>query len=46
MSYKVVTLPEFVTKLKKLSKKYKKIKKDLQILNDELQKNPKAGVSL
>ncbi|RLA06280.1 MAG: hypothetical protein DRQ51_09880 [Gammaproteobacteria bacterium] len=43
MSYKILSLPEFVVSLKKLAKKYKNIKQDLQALNKILQNNPRAG---
>ena len=46
MKYSVVVLPIFALKLKKLAKKYKKIKLDLQDLNKELSLNPKAAISL
>ncbi|MFT5661110.1 MAG: mRNA-degrading endonuclease RelE of RelBE toxin-antitoxin system [Sulfurimonas sp.] len=46
MSYSLVVLPTFSIKLKKLAKKYKKIKVDLQILQKELISNPKVGIAL
>jgi len=46
MSYNLVALPTFATKLKKLAKKYKKIKSDLQELQKELISNPKIGIAL
>jgi mRNA-degrading endonuclease RelE of RelBE toxin-antitoxin system len=46
MSYSLVVLPTFSIKLKKLAKKYKNIKFDLQILQEELLSNPKAGIAL
>ncbi|PCJ21222.1 MAG: hypothetical protein COB02_01155 [Candidatus Cloacimonadota bacterium] len=46
MSYDLVALPTFSSKLKKLAKKYKKIKTDLQELQKELSLNPKAGIAL
>ena len=46
MSYNLVALPTFAIKLKKLAKKYKKIKFDLQELKKELISNPKIGISL
>ena len=46
MNYKLVALPSFSLKVKKLSKKYKKIKFDLQNLKEELITNPKAGILL
>jgi len=46
MSYSVVVLPTFSIKLKKLAKKYKQIKSDLQTLQKELISNPKIGITL
>jgi len=46
MSYKVVVLPEFANNLKKLAKKYKKIKNDFKGLIKELEDNPNAGIHL
>ena len=46
MSYNIVALPTFSIKLKKLAKKYKKIKYDLQELNRELSHNPRVGIAL
>jgi mRNA-degrading endonuclease RelE of RelBE toxin-antitoxin system len=46
MSYSLVALPTFSIKLKKLAKKYKKIKFDLQALQKELISNPKIGIAL
>jgi len=46
MSYNIVALPTFSIKLKKLAKKYKKIKFDLQTLQKELISNPKIGIAL
>jgi len=46
MSYKIIALNTFSFKLKKLSKKYKRIKLDLQALAKELKNNPKAGIPL
>jgi mRNA-degrading endonuclease RelE of RelBE toxin-antitoxin system len=46
MSYSVVALPTFSIKLKKLAKKYKKIRSDLQTLQKELVSNPKSGIAL
>ncbi len=46
MSYDIVALVTFSLKLKKLAKKYKKIKFDLQDLTKELSANPKLGISL
>lgn len=38
--------PEFLKQLKHLAKKYKSIADDLEILRDELRKNPYAGADL
>jgi len=46
MSYSVVALPTFSIKLKKLAKKYKNIKSNLQSLQKELISNPKSGIAL
>ena len=46
MSYEIVALPEFSKNLKRISKKYKQVKKDILTLVDELKTNPKAGVQL
>jgi len=46
MSYSLVILPTFAIKVKKLAKKYKKIKLDLQTLQKELITNPKAAIAL
>ena len=46
MNYNVVALPKFSTQLKKLAKKYKKIKIDLQQVIKELKENPKIGIAL
>ena len=46
MNYNIVVLPEFASQLKKLAKKYKKIKTDLQDLTKELKENPEAGIAL
>jgi len=46
MPCSISTLPEFDKNVKKLSKRYKKIKDDLQSLVAELLKNPKLGTPL
>ena len=46
MNYNIVVLPTFAIKLKKLAKKYKKIKFDLQNLKKELSENPKGAIAL
>ncbi|HBK32784.1 MAG TPA: addiction module toxin RelE [Porphyromonadaceae bacterium] len=46
MSYSIIINPPFKKEVKRLGKKYPSLKKDLQILQEELFKNPEAGVSL
>ena len=46
MNYNLVVLPEFAIQLKKLAKKYKKIKIDLRNLTEELEEDPKLGIAL
>ena len=46
MSCKIIALPEFARKLKRLSKKYRNIKQDFRTLSETLRQNPKAGVHL
>ena len=46
MSSKIVVLPEFAGEVKRLAKKYKKIKEDLRKLSTALQENPHLGVAL
>ena len=46
MSYKVIPSETFEKDVKKLNKKYKKIKSDLQSFLKELQKNPTMGTPL
>ena len=46
MNYNLVSLPEFAIQLKKLAKKYKKIKIDLRNLTEELEEDPKLGIAL
>jgi len=43
MDYKIETTSNFVKELKPLSKKYRSLKEDLQVLNNSLQKNPLQG---
>lgn len=44
--YKIVPQPTFVEEAKRLAKKYKSFKDDLQQLNDMLLTNPNAGDDL
>ncbi|WP_431199081.1 type II toxin-antitoxin system RelE/ParE family toxin [Mucilaginibacter sp. P19] len=46
MSFKILPTPAFVRELKKLSKKYISLKKDLTVLIAELVENPKSGTPL
>ncbi len=46
MNYNIVVLPEFATQLKKLAKKYKKVKVDLRNLTEVLKENPESGTAL
>ena len=45
-SYKIVPQPTFIKEAKRLAKKYKSFKDDLQQLNDMLTSNPNAGDDL
>ena len=46
MSYRIEVAPEFARRLKKLSKRYKSIKKDYEDFLHSLQSNPLQGVDL
>lgn len=46
MNYNILAVAEFSVKLKKLAKKYKRIKDDLQNLTAQLKNNPKSGIAL
>lgn len=46
MSYKIIASPLFDKNIKKLKKKYPKVKQDVSNLVKELYKNPKSGISL
>ena len=46
MKYNIGTLPSFDKKFKKLAKKYKSLKGDLQELTHELMQNPTIGTDL
>jgi len=46
MSYKIETIPRFDKDVKKLKKRFPKIKDDLTSLIDELSKNPNIGTHL
>ena len=46
MNYKVIPQRHFLKEVKRLAKKYRSLKQDLQALQDELSSNPLAGVDL
>lgn len=46
MSFDVVLTPDFKKELKHIAKKHKQILKDLNVLIDELIKNPTMGTDL
>jgi mRNA-degrading endonuclease RelE of RelBE toxin-antitoxin system len=46
MSYKIKSIPSFSRELKGLSKKYPSIKKEYEVLLDDLEENPFLGVPL
>ena len=46
MSCKILVVPEFSVKLKKLAKKHKRIKDDLKNLTTQLGNDPKSGIAL
>jgi len=46
MNYKIKTIPRFEKDVKRLKKRFPKIKEDLSNLISELQKSPKIGTSL
>jgi mRNA-degrading endonuclease RelE of RelBE toxin-antitoxin system len=46
MNLKLIPTPEFSKAVKKLSKNYKKISDDLEVLKEMLLKNPKSGIDL
>jgi len=46
MKYKVIPTPEFIKNLKALKKRYKSIKKDILLLSEKLEENPKIGICL
>lgn len=46
MKYSIETLPDFDRQLKKLTKKYKSLKKDFEEFISELRQNPAAGADL
>ena len=46
MNYRVFTIPQFEKDVKRLSKKFKNIKRDLRVLINMLKENPKEGTHL
>ena len=46
MNFKIETIPRFEKDVKKLKKKFPKIKNDLINLIDELSSNPEIGINL
>jgi mRNA-degrading endonuclease RelE of RelBE toxin-antitoxin system len=46
MSYRIVPTPEFIRRVKKLSKTYRNIHRDLEQLTKQLQSNLRSGTDL
>ena len=46
MNYKIISTKTFERKLKTLFKKYRSIKEDLRVLQQELLENPKMGIHI
>src|SRR5438552_611735 len=46
MKYQIKTLPDFDRELKRLSKKYKSLKKDVLALAELIESNPSLGIPL
>jgi mRNA-degrading endonuclease RelE of RelBE toxin-antitoxin system len=46
MSFDVVPIPEFVKELKRLSKKYRSLKAELDLVGDVLADHPHTGVAI
>lgn len=46
MNYRIIPQKHFLKELKRLAKKYRSLKQDLQALQNELSNNPSAGVDL
>lgn len=46
MNYKIIPEKAFLREMKRLLKKYRSLKQDLENLGEELHANPEAGVSL
>jgi len=46
MNYKIDTIPRFEKDVKRLKKKFPKIKNDLEVFVNELSSNPELGINL
>ena len=46
MNYKIIAHKHFLKEVKRLSKKYRSLKQDLQLLQEELNRNPLSGTDL
>ena len=46
MNYRIILDAPFKKEVKRLAKKYHSLKRDLEVLQDELLANPQAGVDL
>lgn len=46
MSYEVIPLPEFVRELKRLAKKYRSLKSELETLGNVLAARPRMGTAI
>ena len=46
MTYRIIPQKHFLKEVKRLAKRYKSLKKDLQTLQEELERNPFAGIDL
>ena len=46
MNYRIILDAPFKKEVKRLAKKYPSLKKDLEVLQDELLNNPQAGIDL
>ncbi len=46
MNYRIILSKPFLKEAKRLAKKYSSFKKDLEVLQNELQQNPYSGIDL
>lgn len=46
MNYRIIPTPEFVKEVKRLAKKFPRLSRDLETLQDILTENPKMGTPL